>query len=144
MLRNSMEMLRRCMRATFASRESALGIIMGDMNLQIENIPDVLRHGNLGVAQDVDYHPSKDFLNDESCFDADFNPPDKSDYIFAGDSMVTPWTGKSGKEKIRLLGVYGEHAAMVANVQYYGPELRKDVPPVYSGDVNHQEEGQGH
>ena len=120
-------MLQRAMRGTFTDA-STLGIVMGDTNLQQENIEDVIRYGDIGNVQNCDHHPKAEYL--KSCFDTDKIPKIKSDYIFAGDAQTEPIEG------IRMLGLDGDHAAILAKVTRRASTLaRPRAPDVEEQDV---------
>ena len=116
------DMLRRCMRATFTDA-STLGILMGDTNMQCDKVEDTLRYGDMGTAQNIDYHPRPELL--DSCLDAG-RPADSvfahlkvaqcTDFIFAGDAEVEPVESHP-----QLVGLDGEHVAIAATVVFNGP-----------------------
>ena len=119
------DLLRRCMRATFTDA-STLGILMGDTNMPCDKIEDTLRYGDIGSAQNVDYHPRPQLL--ESCFSnikegragftffAHPKPLECTDFIFAGDAEVDPV-----KPLPRVGSLDGEHIAIAARVVFNGP-----------------------
>ena len=120
-------MLRRAMRGAFADA-STLGIVMGDTNLQQEFIEDAKRYGDIGNVQNCDHHPKAEYL--KTCFDTDKVPKHMSDYIFAGDATTEPIEG------IRMLGLDGDHAAILAKVTRRASTLaRPRAPEVQEQDV---------